>query len=522
MPAFLPHAPSLVHLHHRSNRRHASPFHPPHANLQPPPPAKLPPPSPPSDSPSPPAPSSSSQPEPGIRLVAQDLRSVFTFLTSFFNPATRPKPRSATGARVATTYVGLLGAASRATGRVVIKLQAARGMLAGWNVLRPFQWQLGGAESREMWKGQVERFVRGSGGVAGVFEGVWGFVKGVLGVVEGAIGKGMGKQRFRAARKRMGEAVQGRKPVVPLGRRMRVRPHSGDPNYVVDARVEAFRRRARELGQAENSGVGGGKEGDESGSDGGSELEAGKGSGVLEGEVRAENGVSEERESAGEGRSRLDEARGAGTIVMVSENAGGVVLEKPEEVGEVVNAEMDGMREGLIAEAVGRIGENGYKSPGRYTSPVFSGFGEVLKRGATTALGVGVVAGTISALPGLVTGAAVFVAGGALMSARVTGVDVEARRLFRKSETGKVVERVVEGLGTVGKDGVVETKGRVVGEGQPAVLDVPVVGLVLGWLDDGAYWVEKVTGGFVGKVRSWRGEKVEGWELLSVFREKRK
>lgn len=389
--------------------------------------------------------------------------------------------------------------------------------MAGWKVLRPFVWQLpGSGESRHMWTQRVRRFVRGESVIAGVLNVGGKVVRGTFGLIGGvvkAIGAARGEVekggwRLEMERKR----VRGSR-VMRSGEKMIVRPHSGDPRYVKEAAKEAFERRAREL-----TGTG----------ELGELVDKQERVGGARGNDKAV--ASSVNRYLGDALSASRKAAEKERLLEQERYRGGKDAEN-RLVGAAATDET-----GVNEEVARRLEKRGsdVSSKGLF-GPVTSKMPDFAKQGATALLGVGALVGTVAALPGVMTGTAVFVAGGALLNARVGRVDAETRKMIGRSETGRAQDYVVErqlpreveigGNGTMtntdgrrgGRDGVMEARAYTVGESQPAVLDVPVIGVLLGWLDDVAYIAERFVRAVKRRVGIRSPRKVEGWQLLGTF-----
>lgn len=393
-------------------------------------------------------------------------------------------------------------------------MRSVSGVVSGWRVLRPFVWQLPSApENRQMWTLRVRRFVRGESVIAGVLKIGGRVIRGMVGVAGGVvkvIGAARGGAEKRGRRLEMKGQVETGRSVVRKGKMMAVRPHSGDPQYMSKAADEALRRRVEELARASRDGKGKGREMTNVNEGQGYILDGSYGDGAI---ADSGNGVKEEIEPSVK-LMRGEEGEVGAVAVVATEETG---------VNDEVTRRL-------------RRGDNNVSRGGPLV-PILSKVPDFAKRGATTVLGVGAAAGLLAALPGVMTGTALFVAGGALLNARVSGVDTETRKMVGRGEnrraSKKVVEkkkalkgvearkgRVVKSGGASGRkrrDRVLEAKAYSVGESQPAVLDTPVIGVLLGWLDDAAFLGERVMGAVKGRIGFRRRMRAEGWELLGGF-----
>lgn len=363
--------------------------------------------------------------------------------------------------------------------------------------------------------------------IAGVLKIGGTVMRGAVGIVGGvvkAVGAARGGAEKAGRRVEMeGKGLDGSR-ILRRGERMIVRPHSGDPRYASEAAKEAFERRTKELGRKGRNGGAG---------------EKGKSGELITTGGRVQSVQSDNKAIAssmdGYLKDSLSVSRKGDEKETVLEQEG-----KREGRGEdntlVTAAETN--ETGVNEEVARRLqGRGSDVSGGGLFGPVTSRVPDFAKRGATALLGAGAFIGTVAALPGMMTGTAVFVAGGALLNARIGGVDVETRKMVGRSETSRIRDGVAERKlsreleerrkmavsGVDGrrsgrdKGGVLEAKAYTVGESQPAVLDVPMVGMLLGWLDDVAYIAERFVRAVKRRVGIRTQRKIEGWELLGSF-----
>lgn len=375
----------------------------------------------------------------------------------WLTPPERKRPRSSAGRGVAGVYTRTTGALGRAGERV------GEG---GWKVLNVF-------------------------GAGGVGEKVWQIV---AGVVRKVLGEGWGKALISGKKRKT--FTQGGKKVVRLGKMMQVGTHSG-----VSPRQRRISKRNALVAAKRDVRVPIGS------------IDAIVGSQVNPDQVRRKQSGNTTEPVA-----RVDAAQ-----VREGDSGGVGTVDVGEDINETVQLGVDPAVEsvdnGIAASTAWGTGNGtewtgnsakrektevvttGRRRVERFEEKKKSGEYEpkegvwgMFRRGATVLAVAGGVAGSVAMLPGVVTGVAVFVAGGAVLSGG-------RKKSERKTNGGQVKMMEEEGLMEVGA--------YEVGIRQPAVLDIWGVGWVLQWLDELVWRVERSV-----------GSRVEGWKVLDGVRGK--